>query len=401
LPLARALVARGHQVTVLVPPYDNPAEGGQTFQSGGARVEALPVDAGLREESWRQALAQPRLALALLRRALALRPDVVHVFKPKAVSGLTQALLWYRRTLVGPGRSGPGLVLDTDDWEGSGGWNEYERYPWWQKQACDRQERWGLEHADAITVASRTLQAQAWSHRVPPPRVSYLPNGLDPADYPGWEDAEGSAARRWLDLDGRPVALLYTRFFEFAPERVLQVMAALRAAQPETVLLVVGAGKFGQEQQLASMARAAGIGDAVRLAGWQPPAALPALLKAADVALFPAEDNLANRAKCSVKVLETMWLGIPVVADRVGQYAEYVADGTSGLLSEPGDPASMGAAAARLLRDRDRAEHLAAAAARRVAGEFTWPRLAAAAELAYAVALRIRAPSRSGGPASP
>src|SRR5438067_2136936 len=106
LPLARALAANGHQVTVLLPPYDNPAEGGQTFCSGAARVEALPVDSGLREESWRQAIAQPRLALALARRTLALRPDVVHVFKPKAVSGLTQTLLWYRRKLgVPPART--------------------------------------------------------------------------------------------------------------------------------------------------------------------------------------------------------------------------------------------------------------------------------------------------------
>ena len=113
------------------------------------------------------------------------------------------------------------------------------------------------------------------------------------------------------------------------------------------------------------------------------------LLAAGEVALFPADDNLANRAKCSVKVLEMMWLGVPVVADRVGQYAEYVQDRVSGLLSSPDDPAGMAAAAAQLLRDRSLAEHLAAAARRRVSDQFTWPRLAAAAERAYAAALGV------------
>ncbi|HEX2513840.1 MAG TPA: glycosyltransferase, partial [Chloroflexota bacterium] len=200
-PLARALAARGHSVTVLVPPYDNPAEGGQAFRLGDARVEALAVEPGLPEESPRQAIAQPRLALRLVRRAAALQPHAVHVFKPKAVSGLAQMLLWYgRRFHSFPGRSlallhpfpsrslrsldwgggpearpgrgprvapvvplrsalrsatgprpGPALVLDTDDWEGFGGWNEYEAYPWWQKQLCDWQERWGLTHAGAVT----------------------------------------------------------------------------------------------------------------------------------------------------------------------------------------------------------------------------------------------------------
>jgi glycosyltransferase involved in cell wall biosynthesis len=186
------------------------------------------------------------------------------------------------------------------------------------------------------------------------------------------------------------VLLLYTRFFEFPPERALAVIAAVRRDVPDAVLLVVGAGKFGQEQRLHALAHRAGMADAVRLAGWQDLDALPGLLRAADVALFPADDNLANRAKCSVKVLELMWLGVPVVADRVGQYAEYVQDGSSGRLSEPNDPASMAAAAVQLLRDGDLACRLAGAAAHRVAHNFTWHHLAIQAEHAYTAAIADR-----------
>jgi glycosyltransferase involved in cell wall biosynthesis len=349
-PLARALAARGHEVTVLVPPYDNPAEGGRTFRLGGARVEALAVDPALPEASPRQAVAQPRLALRLVRRAFALDPQAVHVFKPKAVSGLAQMLLWYARRAAPfvPGlRPAPAVVLDTDDWEGFGGWNEYETYPWWQKLACDWQERWGLTHAGAVTAASRTLEAQAWSRRVPPERVFYLPNGLAPEDFPGWREAGQGAARvrERFGLGTAPVLLLYTRFFEFPPERALVVLEGVRARVPDARLLVVGAGKYGQERYLAHLAAQRGLKDAVVLTGWQAPADLPALLAAADVALFPADDNLANRAKCSVKLLQALWLGLPVVADRVGQQAEYVQDGTSGLLGDPARPETMAAAA--------------------------------------------------------
>ena len=373
-------------MTVLIPPYDNPSEGGRTFAAGGVRIDSLAVNKEVPEESWRQAIEQPRLAWRAVERALELQPDVVHVFKPKAVSGLAQAIAWYRRRVAG----GPALVLDTDDWEGNGGWNDYERYPWWQKLACDWQEQWGLTHADAITAASRTLQAQAWSRRVLPVRVRYLPNGLDPADYPGWQDADPTEARAMLGLGSRPVVLLYTRFFEFEPRRVLDVLRAARRGVPDMVLLVVGAGKFGQERQLAEMAQADGQEEAVRLAGWQEPARLPGLLKAADVALFPADDNLANRAKCSVKVLEMMWLGVPVVADRVGQYAEYVQDGVSGMLTEPGDPGTMAEAVGRVLEDRGLRARLVEAGRRRVVDDFDWTRLAVEAERAYEVALRGR-----------
>jgi glycosyltransferase involved in cell wall biosynthesis len=407
LPLARALAGYGHRVTVLVPPYDHPEESGARYQVGDAQVETLCVEE-VPETSWRQAVMQPRLAAALVRRALALRPDVIHVFKPKAVSGITQLLLWQRRRLLGgplgrllgsgPGSKsgntvnsgrplGPAIVLDTDDWEGHGGWNEYERYPEWQKYACDWQERWGLRHADAVTAASKTLQAQAWSHRVPPGRVRYVPNGLSPDDYPGWEDGDGARGRRRMGIGlDEPVLLLYTRFFEFEAEHAWRVLELVRERRAGVRVLVVGSGKYQQERQLAALATQAGQADAVVVAGWQEPEALPDLLLAGDVALFPAEDNLANRAKCSAKVLELLWLCRPVVADAVGQYAEYVQDGVSGLLSAAGSPETMAAAALRLLDDRDLARRLAEAGRRRVLEDLRWDLLARGAEEAYGVA---------------
>jgi glycosyltransferase involved in cell wall biosynthesis len=329
----------------------------------------------------------------VVRRALALEPDVIHVFKPKAVSGLAQMGLWYGR--LGRRAKRPALVLDTDDWEGFGGWNEREAYPWWQKRLCDLQERWGLRHADAVTVASRTLQAQAWSHRVPPRRVVYVPNGLAPEDYSGWRDVDPVAARARLRLGQGPVLLLYTRFFEFEPERALDVLVRIRREVADVRLLLVGAGKYGQERRLLALARRCGLDDAMVNAGWQEPAALPGWLAAADVALFPMDDNLANRAKCPAKLLEALWLGLPVIADRVGQQAEYVLDGMTGLLADPDDAQSMAGAAARLVRDRPLALRLAESGRLRVEVEFNWPRLARAAEGAYAVALH---PSQTSPP---
>src|SRR5262249_32127905 len=178
---------------------------------------------------------------------------------------------------------------------------------------------------------------------------------------------------------------------------------------PAVRLLVVGAGKYGQERRLAQLATARGLAGAVVVAGWQEPDALPGVLAAADVALFPADDNLANRAKCSVKLLQALWLGLPVVADWLGQLADYLSDdlargaapdgpsdgagepgtgGACGLLSDPDDPATMAAQAVRLLRDPTLARRLGEAGRRRVARDFAWPHLAARAEQAYAAALQ-------------
>ena len=386
VPLARSLAARGHRVTVLIPPYDNPAESGLQETIGGARLVSLRVDAALPEQSPRQAIEQPRLALSLYRRTRALTPDVVHVFKPKAVSGLAQLLFWYMRT------GGPRLVLDSDDWEGDGGWNDYERYPWWQKRAADWQERWGLAHAHAFTVASRCLERRLLDAGTPSEKVHYVSNGLEPGDYPGWERGDAARARARLGLGDSPVVLLYTRFFEFAPERAWETFRRIRAARPTARLLVVGAGKFGQERRLTDLAAQDGAPDAVVVAGWQPLDALADLLLTADVALFPADDNLANRAKCSAKVLEVLWLGRAVVADAVGQYAEFLGarDGGEpcGLLAQPERPDELAQAALRVLDDRALAARLGTAGRARVLTEYGWDRLADGVEAAYAAALR-------------
>src|ERR671936_513320 len=109
LPMARELAAAGHRPLLLVPPWDAPDErpppDGQVL---GVPVRYLPVRRGRLGH-----LANARAALAA---ALAARPDVVVAVKPKAYAGLVAlALAPLRRVRV---------VVDSDDWEGRGGWSE-------------------------------------------------------------------------------------------------------------------------------------------------------------------------------------------------------------------------------------------------------------------------------------
>lgn len=370
MPLARALVRRGHEVSAIIPPYDYPQDSAATWEDYGVHVQNLSV--GERHSNVSLALLGHSMARAARRTA----PDIIHIFKPKGVTGVAQLALWTLRQ--------KGVVLDIDDWEGRGGWNERGQYSGIQKRTFAWQERWGIRHAGAVTAASQALNAQAGRIRDSSKHITYLPNGVDETLYAAWRDASGGEIRAQHRLADRPVVLLYSRFLEFGVERVADIFARIARAVPASVLLVVGAGPNGEEQTLAAQLALEGLGDHVILAGWQEPAALPGHVAAADIALYPLDDTLLNRAKCPAKLVEVMAAGVPVVAESVGEAAAYVDHETTGLLVEPGNAKLFAAAATGLLQDSTRAQELAAAAKKHVWSRYHWDSLAKEAENAYA-----------------
>jgi len=365
LPLAKALVGRGHRVTVLLPPWQNPEDDGRCWEENGVAVEniALPPRT--------PGLFHLLTALRLVRRALALRPDVVHLFKPKAYSGLTH---WLLARL--PQARRPRLIVDSDDWEGPGGWNEIGAYTLSQRRFFTWQERWGLTHAEAITVASRTLQSLVWALGVPPRRVFYVPNGVGNRE-------SGAAADNQPRGVEAPTILLYTRFFEFPVSRVIEVLRRVRKRAPDARLLVVGKGLFGEEERLLQLAQDSGLAGAIEYVGWVEAERLPEYFARAALAIYPFDDTLINRTKCAVKLRDLLVAGVPLVAEAVGQNREYIRHGETGWLVEPGDVEAFAEAVVRLLESAPLRQRLGQAAAHDVRKRFSWRCLAEKVERAY------------------
>ena len=390
LPLARALVARGHAVRVILPPWDFPEDAGRRLHDAGVEVENIELSAGV--PGWFHVSTTRRLA----QRALDFQPEVIHCFKPKAYAGLAAWWLWQ---LKRAGRVKARLIVDTDDWEGAGGWNDLgsrqrsvvsgqssvvssrssvvsRQYSWAQKKMFAWQEQWGLTHNDGVTVASRALQSIVWSLGVRPEHVKYVPNGVVNSES-RIQNLEFRIPHSQLHI------LLYTRFFEFKIERVLEVLRRVAAQEPDAKLVVVGRGFNGEEEQLLLQAEAIGLRGSIEYAGWVDTAALPAYFAQACTAIHPFDDTLINRAKCSVKLIDLLSAGVPVVADAVGQNTEYIRHNETGLLVPGGDVAAMASAVVDLLRDREKADRLGAQAARDVAERFSWDRLVESVEQAY------------------
>lgn len=370
LPLASALAKRGHEVNMILPPWHTPHESGHIWQEEGVQIENVSLWPGC--APW----LYPWVTIRLVQRALAWRPDVIHCFKPKAYAGWSAWILWHLQRF---GRARFRLVVDEDDWEGSGGWNDLGPYSRVLRYTFAWQERWGLRHCDAITVASRTLQSLVWALGAAPDSVHYIPNGVRPS-----VQGDGAPVRAQYALGSAPVILLYTRFFEFDVARVVQVMVRLRRELAEARLLVVGqALHLSDGQRFWQLVDEAGLTSAVIDAGWVEQARLPDYFAAADVALYPFDDTLVNRSKCSVKLLDLLSAGVPVIADAVGQNNEYIHHGETGLLVTSGDTMSMAQAALRLLYDKPLAQQMGQAALRVLQGQYSWDLIAGRLLAAY------------------
>ena len=327
LPLARELAERGHEVAMFLPEDPRPPDA--ELIGPEVRLASLgPPLAGRPGNPVGQAVSHLVLGLQLTAAALRFRPDVLYAFKPKAYSGLALLLFWALRQV---GLSRTRVVLDTDDWEGQGGWADREHTLALARMFVSWHERWCLEHADLVTVASRGLADLVDKHR---DASVYLPNAAAPTS-PGWRPGRREAIRSRLGLRDEPIVLAYTRFVEFSPERLLRTFQAIFAEVPSAQLVVAGKGLRGEEVVFEHLAARAGLGPAVRMLGWLPVDQLPDVFAAADVALYPLDDTLLNRTKCVMKLVDLLLAGMPVIADAVGQATEYIEDGRTGRSSPP------------------------------------------------------------------
>jgi len=370
LPLAVELQTLRHEVVIVAPPYTNPEDSGRTETVRGVRLVNVAIPFGGKAQG-----ALP-LAWRMFRAMLDEKPDVVHLFKPKGYGGLA-AMLHISLQCVGI-RLAP-LFVDTDDWEGKGGMNDLMPYSPLEKRLFAFQEEWLSKRSVGVTVASRTLEGLTGELGVAAQRILYLPNGVVDAT-PG----DGRPIREKLNIPiGAPVVLLYTRFFEFSQERLYLVFTEILRRIPAVHFLVVGKGRNGEEERLEAASREMGFDAALIMAGWIEPMEIPDFLAAADVAIYPLDDILINRAKCPAKLTELLLAGLPLVADRVGQAAEYITDGVSGILCDPDEPEQMIVETVRLLQQHETRTRLGSEGKRYLLDHFNWSNTAVTLDQLY------------------
>jgi glycosyltransferase involved in cell wall biosynthesis len=124
------------------------------------------------------------------------------------------------------------------------------------------------------------------------------------------------------------------------------------------------AGDGDEASGLRAMASAFGLGDRVLFLGHRDD--IYDVIRAMDIFVFCSDHEGLPMA-----LLETLYLGVPVVARPVGGITEVIQDGLSGVCVRSAEPADLASACVSLLKDDSRRKSLAMAGAAVVAREFT------------------------------
>jgi glycosyltransferase involved in cell wall biosynthesis len=223
----------------------------------------------------------------------------------------------------------------------------------------DEYMRWLYGACDTVLVPSQDTLSRLAARRWTPERLSQWPRGVDTSIFT--PTRRSPALRdRWRVCDRRPAVLYAGRVSREKGLDLLEPLSALlHKLRFAHRLIIVGDGPMSSELKERCP-------DAF-FTGNLPHDEVAIAMASADVMVFPSETDTAGNV-----VLEAQASGLPVLVSDVGGPRENMRDGETGFVCRSGNVEDFSGRLAALLRDPARRTDMSLAA-RRFAGERTWP----------------------------
>lgn len=353
LSLVRPLKERGWQVSVFV--LSATGDLRPAFEQAGARIlRSSASDSGYGSFDPRRLFRVVRDLFGHLRRR---RPAVVHFFLTEAYLIGAPVALAARASVCLMSRRG----LNT--------YRSVHPLLW-------RLERLLHPRMSAVLGNSRAVAVELRAEGVPADRLGLIYNGIDVAPFR--QDTGKPEAKVALGLS--PATLVMTIVANLIGYKghadLFDALALARPRLPADWKLLVVGRDDGIGVALRERAAAGGIADNVVFLG--PRKDVPALYAASDIGLLTSHEEGFSNA-----VLEGMAAGLPMIVTDVGGNPEAVLDGESGLVVPARNPQRLAEAIVRLASDPALRTRLGAAAAERIAQNFTIEQCAARYDALY------------------
>jgi L-malate glycosyltransferase len=237
--------------------------------------------------------------------------------------------------------------------------------------------------ADCVLANSEAIRSNLIAQGYAPEKIVVIRNGI----VPPLLEPERNIREEFRIEPAVPLIVVVSRLNRLKGiEYFLQAAARTSAVIDNARFLVVGDGiDPGYRADLEAYARRLGLGGRLVFTGFR--LDVGQILSEASISVLPSlSEGLSNA------VLESMAMGVPVVATDVGGNPEAVDSGVTGLLVPPANDALLADAMIRFLQDPEFAHRCAAAGKQRVATLFSLTRMVGDTEKLYRsmVAERMR-----------
>src|SRR3989454_2157598 len=258
--------------------------------------------------------------LKLARLVQAIRPDLVHV----------NDLYWVPQALRGTRRQNIPVVVTV----------RQNLKPVRVRQYC-------LDRAAFVVTVSNAARDVLIKAGLLAERVRTIYTGVDPDRLS--PEFDGTPVRKQLGIpNGAPVVGCLANVLEIKGHDILlQAFANVVKVHPTAHLLLVGRDTSSYGAEMRALANRLGVAERTHFAGFQPD--VRPYLAAMNLVVLPSRSEALGLA-----LLEAMAMGKAVVASAVGRIPEIVADGITGKLVPPEDPAALSGAIIELLSHPER-----------------------------------------------
>jgi len=232
-----------------------------------------------------------------------------------------------------------------------GAWLASPHHPWRQHRdarslyarlyagANARLERGAFRRSRKIVAVSAKLRGELVARGVPEARIETILNGVDTAEY-----APGETDRAALGLPACVPLALFAGDLRTGRKNLSGVLRAL-ARGPRALHLAVAGRHEGTPWP--AMAAELGLADRVTFLGFRRD--MPALMRAADLFVFPSRYEA-----CSLVLLEALASGTPVITAASAGGAEIVTPDVGIVLPDSEDIGGLAAAMNALVQDTPR-----------------------------------------------
>jgi len=223
--------------------------------------------------------------------------------------------------------------------------------------------RWFFLLADVMVACSEGVRQHIIGQGVSGERIRTIYNGIESKRLVVTSD--GPETRRALGIAGDTPAIACIAHLadKKGQADLVRAVALLKGRWPTLVCLLVGTGE--NRDVLLRLAEELGVAEQALLLGYRTDAV--AIMNAVDIIILPS----LGKEGLPLVLLEAALLGKPAICSDIPGNNEVVADGVTGLLFPPGDPAALAERIDRLLSDRAVCSRMARSAQERAEREFT------------------------------